>query len=99
MSYYMTYCTGHDRSAEKVAGNLLEGLRNPYLQASEFGWQIDPAGLRCLLNQLYDRWQLPLMIVENGLGAKDTVEDGRWTPPSARTGCRSSAICPGAHWT
>ena len=77
LSYYMTYCTGHDRSAEKVAGNLLEGLRNPYLQASEFGWQIDPAGLRCLLNQLYDRWQLPLMIVENGLGAKDTVEDGR----------------------
>ena len=77
LSYYMTYCTGHDRSAEKVTGNLLEGLKNPYLQTSEFGWQIDPAGLRCLLNQLYDRWQLPLMIVENGLGAKDTVEDGR----------------------
>lgn len=77
LSYYMTYCTGHDRSAEKVSGNLLEGLKNPYLTASEFGWQIDPVGLRYLLNDLYDRWQLPLMIVENGLGAKDAVEDGQ----------------------
>ena len=77
LSYYMTYCTGHDRSAEKVSGNLLEGLKNPYLTASEFGWQIDPAGLRYLLNDLYDRWQLPLMIVENGLGAKDTLEEGK----------------------
>ena len=72
LSYYMTYCTGHDRSAEKISGNLLEGLKNPYLETSEFGWQIDPVGLRYLLNDLYDRWQLPLMIVENGLGAKDT---------------------------
>ncbi len=77
LSYYMTYCTGLDRNAEKVSGNLLEGLKNPYLKTSEFGWQIDPMGLRCLLNDLYDRWQLPLMIVENGLGAKDTVEDGK----------------------
>ncbi len=77
LSYYMTYCTGHDRSAEKISGNLLEGLKNPYLETSEFGWQIDPVGLRYLLNDLYDRWQLPLMIVENGLGAKDTVDDGK----------------------
>ena len=55
----MTYCTGHDRSAEKISGNLLEGLKNPYLETSEFGWQIDPVGLRYLLNDLYDRWQLP----------------------------------------
>lgn len=52
-------------------------MKNPYLETSEFGWQIDPVGLRYLLNDLYDRWQLPLMIVENGLGAKDTVEDGK----------------------
>lgn len=77
LSYYMTYCTGHDRSTEKISGNLLEGLKNPYLETSGFGWQIDPVGLRYLLNDLYDRWQLPLMIVENGLGAKDTVEDGK----------------------
>lgn len=77
LSYYMTYCTGHDCSAEKISGNLLEGLKNPYLETSGFGWQIDPVGLRYLLNDLYDRWQLPLMIVENGLGAKDTVEDGK----------------------
>ena len=74
LSYYMTYCTGHDRSAEKISGNLLEGLKNPYLETSGFGWQIDPVGLRYLLNDLYDRWQLPLMIVENGLGAQDTLE-------------------------
>lgn len=76
-SYYMTYCTGQDRTAEKVSGNLLEGLKNPYLTASEFGWQIDPEGLRCLLNQVYDRYQLPIMIVENGLGCRDEVQDGR----------------------
>lgn len=76
-SYYMTFCIGNDRSAEKVSGNLLEGLKNPYLTASEYGWQIDPVGLRCLLNDLYDRYQIPLMIVENGLGARDTLENGQ----------------------
>lgn len=77
LSYYMTYCTGHDRNAEKISGNLLEGLKNPYLKASKYGWQIDPVGLRYLLNDLYDRYQLPLMIVENGLGSPDTLEDGK----------------------
>ena len=55
-------------------------LRNPYLKASEWGWQIDALGFRITLNSLYDRYQKPLMVVENGLGAKDefvngTVED------------------------
>lgn len=76
-SYYTTYCTGNDRNAEKVRGNLLEGLRNPYLHDSEYGWQIDPVGLRYLLNELYDRYQVPIMIVENGLGARDVLEDGQ----------------------
>ncbi|GAB7260778.1 hypothetical protein DZS_20600 [Dickeya ananatis] len=48
---------------------------NPYLESSEWGWQIDPLGLRYLLNFLYDRYQKPLFIVENGLGAKDKIED------------------------
>ena len=52
-------------------------MQNPYLKASEFGWQIDPVGLRYVLNELYDRYQLPLMIVENGLGAYDQLEDGK----------------------
>ena len=46
---------------------------NPHLESSEWGWQIDPVGLRTLLNVLWDRYQKPLFIVENGLGAKDTV--------------------------
>ena len=52
-------------------GNLLGGVTNPYLKSSEWGWQIDPEGLRYTLNKLYDRYQIPLMIVENGLGAVD----------------------------
>lgn len=63
---------------EITSGNLLEGVRNPYLEASEWGWQIDPVGLRYTLNKLYDRYGIPLMIVENGFGASDVVqEDGQ----------------------
>ena len=76
-SYYMSNCIGIDPEAEQTEGNLLEGLKNPYLKASEYGWQIDPIGLRYTLNRYYDRWQLPLMIVENGLGAIDEVVDGQ----------------------
>lgn len=76
-SYYMTNCVGLDRNAKTVSGNLLSGLKNPYLAESDFGWQIDPLGLRILMNEYYDRWQKPLMIVENGLGAYDSLsEDG-----------------------
>ena len=50
------------------------GLKNPYLEASDWGWQIDPVGLRTSLNEIYNRYQIPLMVVENGLGAVDTVE-------------------------
>jgi len=73
-SYYMTSCTGAGNEGEKIGGNIAGGLKNPYLEASEWGWQIDPEGLRYTLNEIYDRYQIPLMIVENGLGAKDTVE-------------------------
>ncbi len=78
-SYYMTNCAGTDPDAEKTSGNLVGGLKNPYLEASEYGWQIDPTGLRTLLNELWDRYQVPLLIVENGLGAHDDLvvgEDG-----------------------
>ncbi len=52
-------------------------MKNPYLQESEWGWQIDPSGLRYTLNYFYDRYQKPLFIAENGLGAVDTlIEDG-----------------------
>lgn len=73
-SYYMTGCTTADKAkVEKTRGNILSMVPNPHLQSSEWGWQIDPVGLRYLLNVLYDRYQKPLFIVENGLGAKDKV--------------------------
>lgn len=77
-SYYMTFCVSIDPTVENTTGNLLGGAKNPYLELSDWGWQIDPKGLRWSLNEIYDRYQIPLMIVENGLGAYDKKsEDGK----------------------
>ena len=73
-SYYMSSCHTADLSKKKGEGNILGGVNNPYLKASEWGWQIDPKGLRYSLNEIYDRYQIPIMIVENGLGAYDKIE-------------------------
>ncbi|WP_314137864.1 6-phospho-beta-glucosidase [Buttiauxella noackiae] len=74
-SYYMTGCVTSDEALnEKARGNILNMVPNPHLPSSEWGWQIDPVGLRILLNKLWDRYQKPLFIVENGLGAKDKLE-------------------------
>jgi 6-phospho-beta-glucosidase len=71
-SYYMTGCvTADDALNQQARGNILSMVPNPHLASSEWGWQIDPIGLRTLLNVLWDRYQKPLFIVENGLGAKD----------------------------
>lgn len=71
-SYYMSGCATADASeAQKRRGNILDMVPNPHLPCSEWGWQIDPVGLRTLLNRLWDRYQKPLFIVENGLGAQD----------------------------
>ncbi|CAM7624059.1 MULTISPECIES: glycoside hydrolase family 1 protein [Leclercia] len=71
-SYYMTGCvTTDDELNQQARGNILSMVPNPHLASSEWGWQIDPVGLRTLLNVLWDRYQKPLFIVENGLGAKD----------------------------
>lgn len=78
-SYYCSRCdtANPEVSAKRMAANAFRTVRNPHLKASEWGWQIDPLGLRVTMNDLYDRYQKPLFIVENGLGAKDTVlEDG-----------------------
>lgn len=73
-SYYMSKCTAADCSQySKGAGNLTSGVKNPYLKESEWGWQIDPQGLRYTLNYFYDRYQKPLFVAENGLGAVDTL--------------------------
>jgi 6-phospho-beta-glucosidase len=74
-SYYGSSCVSTDEELVKSTGNLLFGIPNPYLEASDWGWTIDPTGLRIILNELYDRYQVPVMIVENGLGAEDTVEE------------------------
>ncbi len=74
LSYYMSNVVSADRSKHQMIGNMAFGLSNPYLQSSEWGWQEDSVGLRILLNQLYDRYEKPLFIVENGLGASDAVE-------------------------
>ncbi|MGL4337952.1 MAG: family 1 glycosylhydrolase, partial [Turicibacter sp.] len=74
-SYYMSMVQSGDPTKQQVVGNFMSGLKNPYLKSSDWGWQIDPKGLRITLNKMYDRYQVPLFIVENGLGAYDTVEE------------------------
>lgn len=82
-SYYSSSCATADPARQKEGeGNIMKGIPNPALKASEWGWQIDPRGLRYVLNTLWDRYQKPLFIVENGLGAKDVLvkgSDGTWT--------------------
>lgn len=75
-SYYMSSAVSADPDGlTKANGNLISGgIKNPYLPTSDWGWQIDPVGLRLSLNQLYDRYQKPIMIAENGLGAIDHVD-------------------------
>ena len=77
-SYYMSNCQTADKSKEAGSGNILGGVSNPYLKASDWGWQIDPIGLRYSLNEIWDRYQKPIFVVENGLGAYDKIdEDGK----------------------
>lgn len=73
-SYYMTMTESVDPNAERTPGNTVLGVKNPYLPTSDWGWQVDPKGLRYSLIELYDRYRIPLMVVENGIGAKDVVE-------------------------
>ena len=72
-SYYSSAVATVEESSEQTAGNLVVSTKNPYLKASDWGWQIDPKGLRYALNEIYGRYELPIMIVENGLGAVDKI--------------------------
>ncbi|SCH87881.1 6-phospho-beta-glucosidase [Romboutsia sp. 1001713B170207_170306_H8] len=75
-SYYSSRLTSADPKVDaQTEGNVFATLKNPYLDSSEWGWQIDPLGLRITMNSLYDRYQKPLFIVENGLGAVDTPDE------------------------
>ena len=73
-SYYMSMVASGAPGKQKEKGNFFSGVKNPYLESSDWGWQIDPKGLRITLKKMYDRYQVPLFIVENGLGAYDKVE-------------------------
>jgi 6-phospho-beta-glucosidase len=72
-SYYMSSCDTADPDKSQGQSNFLGGVPNPTLEASEWGWQIDPVGLRIVLNDYWERWGKPLFIVENGLGANDEL--------------------------
>ena len=74
-SYYMSNCITAHGGVESSGGNIIGGCQNPYLMESDWGWQIDPKGLRYSLNEIYARYGKPMMVVENGLGAYDTVAD------------------------
>ncbi|MFC4802835.1 glycoside hydrolase family 1 protein [Neobacillus sp. GCM10023253] len=76
LSYYMSRTDKKVKAEEEKAnGNIVGGVKNPFLKASDWGWEIDPVGLRISLNRLYGRYQVPLFVVENGLGAYDQVEE------------------------
>lgn len=79
-SYYMSACESADKSIPKGRGNIIGGIPNPYLKQSEWGWQIDPQGLRFVLNKFYQRYQKPLLIAENGLGAADGLTEENGVP-------------------
>ena len=74
-SYYMSNCVTVHEGVETAGGNIIGGCANPYLKASDWGWQIDPKGLRYSLNEIYARYGIPVMVVENGLGAYDKIEE------------------------
>ncbi len=78
-SYYMSTTVNSEKEVEQntnnTNGGLAQSVENPYIKASDWGWSIDPTGLRYTLNRFYDRYQIPLFIVENGFGAIDTVEE------------------------
>ncbi len=74
-SYYSSSAVDEVTEREKSNGNMFVSTKNPFLDESEWGWTLDPIGFRIILNELYDRYRIPLFVAENGLGAYDTVEE------------------------
>ena len=85
-SYYMSDAVKHGiKSNIKTVGSATEySIKNPYVKASDWGWQIDPVGLRYSLNVMYERYEKPMFIVENGFGAIDKLEDDHFCDDSYR---------------
>ncbi|HHV11407.1 MAG TPA: family 1 glycosylhydrolase [Clostridiales bacterium] len=74
-SYYSSNCVTNQTKEKENISNLVIGIDNPYLEKTQWGWHIDPKGLRYYLNEIYGRYRIPIMIVENGLGAEDILEE------------------------
>ena len=74
-SYYMSTVFTTDKNAERTEGNQFLAFKNPYLSTSDWGWTVDPMGLRIALCEIYERYHVPVFVVENGLGAADTIEE------------------------
>ena len=74
-SYYHTNCVTTHKFTDTVGGNYTKGARNEYLKYSDWGWSLDPDGLEYFMEVIYDRYKRPLMIVENGIGAYDKLEE------------------------
>lgn len=72
-SYYQSTTVTTSKDVKVSKGNFFNGVQNPFLKKSDWGWEIDPKGLQTALNQIYDRYEVPLMVVENGLGAQDKL--------------------------
>lgn len=75
LSYYASRLVSATEEYHSTESNVFASLKNPYLQETAWGRQIDPLGFRITLNEIYDRYQKPLFVVENGIGAADKVED------------------------
>ncbi|MBP3871572.1 MAG: family 1 glycosylhydrolase [Faecalicoccus sp.] len=73
-SYYMSTVCSTDPNVERTEGNQFLACKNPYLETSDWGWTVDPEGLRIVLCQMYERYHVPLFVVENGLGAADEIK-------------------------
>lgn len=68
--------SGGDQQIVLGEPGVYRGASNPHLEKTEFGWEVDPVGFRNTLREIYDRYNLPLLITENGLGAYDKLEEG-----------------------
>ena len=69
--------SGADQQSSRGEAGYYKGYANPNLKKTEFGWEIDPFGFRATIREMYSRYRLPMIVTENGLGAYDTLEDGR----------------------
>lgn len=76
LSYYNSICMGVEKG-DTESGNLVFGSKNPYLETTDWGWQIDPMGFRYAMKNIYNKYRIPLMVVENGMGAKDELLNGK----------------------